>query len=468
MITEMTSEQEALIPFYREKWRNIALSTERIDRERASEVIQRAYALLGKQSPRIIFCDSPYDYTLKVLEFLRTSEPPDFYQAMGKVNGIFSDLFQQIGQLGVVAEETFNTAVEQSRTLLPSLDQHIGEKFQQHFSSVVNDEELESELGSFNEQLKQEFPEFQPPNELGEGLNTEIQQNNDLFFWLQEQVSRDLQKCIFKQFGDLENFCLCQIHNPVYGKLSESPNINALWPVIHNCVAPDASAGNYSWFDFYISVLGCECHLEKWRASLDLLQSCGYIYPFEHICFICDRPTKISLDEEERLHAEGEPAIMFADGFSVHAYRGISLRGKYIDIHPHDWQSSWYPEESNSELRRTLLEALPQSVLQAQWLLQEYDDENRQRLIQRIGFDRICEEMEVEELDSLQESKLFKIEVNQSEENNVDNSESEEDPIILLKTISLDTGQVKVFCMRSDITSVQEALEWLSYETDSN
>lgn len=464
MITEMISEQEALIPSYREKWHNIALSTERIDRESASEVIQRAYALLGKQSPRIIFCDSPYDYTLKVSEFLHTSEPPDFAQAMSKANDIFSELFQQIGQLSALAEETFNTAIEQNDTLSPALDQHIGEKFEQHFSSIVNDEELESEISSSKEQLKQEFPEFQPPTELGEGLNTEIQQNNDLFFWLQEQVSRDLQKRIFKRFGNLDNFCL--IHNSVYGKLSALPNINALWSVIHNCVAPDASAGNYAWFDFYISVLGCECHLEKWQASLDLLQSCGYVYPFEHVCFVCDRPTKIALDEEGRLHAEGEPAITFTDGFSIHAYRGMPLWGRYIDTHPRNWQSSWYLEEPSSELRRALLEALPQNVLQAQWLLREYDDENRQRLIQRIGFDRICEELEVEELDSFQESKLFKIEMNQGEENNVANIEIEEDPIILLKTISSVTGRVEFVCMRSDVTSIQEALEWRSYEID--
>ncbi|MBW4542680.1 MAG: hypothetical protein KME43_26660 [Myxacorys chilensis ATA2-1-KO14] len=330
MITEMTSEQEALIPSYREKWRNIALSIERIDQETASEIIQRAYALIGKQPPRIIFCDSPYDYRLKVSEFLRTSEPPDFAQAMGKANDILSGLFEQLGQLSVIAEETLNTAVEQNDTLSPSLEQHIGEKFQQHFSGVLDNEGLERGLDSFKEQLKQEFPQFQPPDELGEGLNTEIEQNNDLFFWLQEQVSPDLQKRVFKQFGNLEDFCRCQIHNPVYRELSALPNINALWSVIHNCVAPDASAGNYSWFDFYISVLGCECHLEKWQASLDLLQSCGYVYPFEHICFICDRPTRISLDEEGRLHAEGEPAIMFTDGFSVHAYRGIPLRDRYI------------------------------------------------------------------------------------------------------------------------------------------
>jgi 16S rRNA G966 N2-methylase RsmD len=60
LIENLTPEQEALIPVYREKWRAIAFSTERIDREKAAEVVKAAYTAIGKQQPEIIFCDSPY------------------------------------------------------------------------------------------------------------------------------------------------------------------------------------------------------------------------------------------------------------------------------------------------------------------------------------------------------------------------------------------------------------------------
>ncbi|MFN6512933.1 MAG: hypothetical protein RMY29_000355 [Nostoc sp. CreGUA01] len=40
LIEKLTPEQEALIPVYREKWRAIALSTERIDREKAAEAVK--------------------------------------------------------------------------------------------------------------------------------------------------------------------------------------------------------------------------------------------------------------------------------------------------------------------------------------------------------------------------------------------------------------------------------------------
>ncbi|MEM1394755.1 MAG: DUF6745 domain-containing protein [Cyanobacteria bacterium P01_H01_bin.150] len=48
-----------------------------------------------------------------------------------------------------------------------------------------------------------------------------------------------------------------------------------------------------------------------------------YLEAFEDVCIVCDRPSKFSLDSENRLHAEGEPAIQFADGYGLYFYHGI-------------------------------------------------------------------------------------------------------------------------------------------------
>ncbi|WP_318780873.1 hypothetical protein [Dendronalium phyllosphericum] len=60
LIDKLTPEQEALIPVYREKWRKVALSTERINHKQATEAVKSGYAAIRKQEPEIIFCDSPY------------------------------------------------------------------------------------------------------------------------------------------------------------------------------------------------------------------------------------------------------------------------------------------------------------------------------------------------------------------------------------------------------------------------
>jgi hypothetical protein len=48
-IDKLTPEQEALIPVYRDKWRAIALSTERIDRQKTQAIVKSAYRLVRQK-----------------------------------------------------------------------------------------------------------------------------------------------------------------------------------------------------------------------------------------------------------------------------------------------------------------------------------------------------------------------------------------------------------------------------------
>ncbi|XGV95723.1 MAG: DUF6745 domain-containing protein [Leptolyngbya sp. BL-A-14] len=77
--------------------------------------------------------------------------------------------------------------------------------------------------------------------------------------------------------------------------------------------------------DFFVSVLGYSHQGRIWQAWKALAEECGWIFPVKGFCFVCDRPRKILLDDKNRLHAEGEPAIQFSDGFSVYAHHGIGL-----------------------------------------------------------------------------------------------------------------------------------------------
>jgi internalin A len=69
----------------------------------------------------------------------------------------------------------------------------------------------------------------------------------------------------------------------------------------------------------YISSLGLnlsEKAQEILRSQKLLFEHCGLIFPFEKICVVCDRPRHLRFDSQNRLHAEGEPAIEFADGWN--------------------------------------------------------------------------------------------------------------------------------------------------------
>jgi hypothetical protein len=197
-----------------------------------------------------------------------------------------------------------------------------------------------------------------------------------------------------------------------------------------------------STLDFCVSVLNCIREQKEAQILQLLFQHCGWVYPLEDICLICDRPRIIKFDAEHRLHAEGEPAIQFADGYSFYAYHGHSLPEKYGVMHPHQWQSEWLLTESNAGLRRVL--------------------------IQGIGYARICQELQAIELDNWQEYTLLKIDadIDAYEPPSWDRKAPPREPIYLLKMTCPSTGHIHALRVPPAMTTAREAIRWVNWDID--
>lgn len=91
MITELTPEQEALIPVVRDEWIDIGLSTDRADRPKAEAILAKIYKSIGVPLPQIIWVESPrgaYKYNSK----------PDFIYNNNNIGWLaFYDYFARIG-----------------------------------------------------------------------------------------------------------------------------------------------------------------------------------------------------------------------------------------------------------------------------------------------------------------------------------------------------------------------------------
>jgi hypothetical protein len=159
------------------------------------------------------------------------------------------------------------------------------------------------------------------------------------------------------------------------------------------------------------------------------VKHCGWIFFFEKIAIVCDRPLKLCFDRENRLHAEAEPALQFADGYSLYSYHGVTLPKKYAALHPHQWQAKWLLEEWNVELRRVL--------------------------IREIGYARICQELQARQINSWREYTLLRINIDFATE-----------PICLLKMTCPSTGFIHMLCVPPDLTSAREAIGWVNWGTD--
>lgn len=106
--------------------------------------------------------------------------------------------------------------------------------------------------------------------------------------------------------------------------------------------------------DFCITELNCHHDEEKWAALKSLVTECGFIFPFEKTCFICERPIKLSLDNQNRLHGEGEAAVEFADGNKLYFFENVPLPEKYGSVNPQEWSSEWLESEPSDKVREVL------------------------------------------------------------------------------------------------------------------
>ncbi|MEA5595009.1 DUF6745 domain-containing protein [Rivularia sp. UHCC 0363] len=81
------------------------------------------------------------------------------------------------------------------------------------------------------------------------------------------------------------------------------------------------------FYDFCISVLKLPHNQKKWETFKNIVKHCGWIFEYKNICLVSNRPTKLSFDEQNNLHADGKPAIEYADGFKVYAHHNGDRNG---------------------------------------------------------------------------------------------------------------------------------------------
>jgi hypothetical protein len=346
MITALTPEQEALIPVYREKWRAIAFSTQRIDREKAAEAIKSFYTTIGDKAPeRVIFFDSPYGAL------------SNFEQWDNLIGGCKTGAWDYILMANLWSP--WETMRECARNFYA---------FNNFFLQVRRDHEIEW---------------------------TNLQ--DQLFWTLKGQLPEEME----------------------------------MWLWEFNYIKPECLIGHI----ILASILNYAYNQKTLNVIQSLVNHCGWIFPFEKLAIICDRPTKISFDSQNRLHAEGEPAIQFADGYRLYSYHGETLPEKYGQVHPNQWRSQWLLEEEDAEVRRVL--------------------------IQGIGYARICQELQATELYNWKEYTLLRIDavIDQF-------GEKEKEPIHLLKMTCPSTGHIHVMRLPPEIDSAREAIRWVNGDID--
>jgi leucine-rich repeat protein SHOC2 len=85
-------------------------------------------------------------------------------------------------------------------------------------------------------------------------------------------------------------------------------------------------------------------------------------------------------------------------------------------------------------------------------LLDEKNAEIRQVLIQQIGYDRICQELDAIDIDTWREYTLLKI-----------GADIDEESMVLLKMTCPSTGHIHILRVPPEMTSAEAAITWVNH-----
>lgn len=296
----------------------------------------------------------------------------------------------------------------------------------------------------------------QRPEQLGYAIGREMEKLSNSFL---PKIKRVID---YKVIEIIRENLYCFRNSLIVEKLEKQIVIQIMHYLSVFCPELDNFISLQNWaenrggiMDYCISVLKCEHDKKAWQVLKTLSSCCSVVYPFEKIAIISDRPKKISMDSQGRLHAEAAPAVQFRDGYSFCSYHGVSLPESYIQSPPEQWDEDWYMKELDFELKGKLIQVLPTELVRSHWLLKERNSELRRGLISRIGYKRLYQELQAENLDSWQDYELLRIK-----------AKIDEEPINLLKMTCPSTGEVHAMRVPPNMKSAREAISWVNWEID--
>lgn len=444
----LTPEQEALIPGYQEKWRQVYLSTQPIDRVKAEDAVKAAYAVMGKKAPtEIVFCASPRAALERLRSNIAEVEIPSEYtqDRASQERPNFFQLFVKAGweiiktrnkQRGAATKPLYDLFGEVSSCSSKILAKQIDKALPKDLTTKDIVEQSFFSSSSALNKFGRELAERGDPD-LSRTLQDKPQEEWQETFGMTASAIESQLACLpakgFLFRGWLKGMIQSTLSGEVCGL--EHPNfisaiLESLPPDIPTQIFlrdnPIVVTSNFiigcALTDFVHSVMNNSYTSQKWSVLKELVQECGWIFATENICIICDRPSKILLDEDNRLHGDGEPALEFADGFIAYAHHNTALPEKYGVFAVYEWKS--------------------------QWILEEPDYALQQLLMRKIGAVRLCQELPMIEVDSIQTYTLLKIE-------NI--SSKTEDPI--LKYVDPKTGAIDATFVSWTNSSVQSAIK---------
>ncbi len=93
---------------------------------------------------------------------------------------------------------------------------------------------------------------------------------------------------------------------------------------VNNAIYGQHDANWLGWIDYFREVCGLIEITEKLIPLTDLALHSNWVYPYQNIAVMSEKPTEIHM-ANQRIHRDLGPAILYADGFAVYALDGVRM-----------------------------------------------------------------------------------------------------------------------------------------------
>jgi hypothetical protein len=322
----------------RSRWTSIVLSTQPTDRQGSEEAFKKAYKSAGLKAPeKIVWVSSPYAGGLvyRLLTDPRFASKPE--PSVGeriKIVPLESALEKKQLEFRVAFDDA---AADLERTMKPLLWEPVGDKMVQVLRASILRTVPSAAARS-----------------IWAGVEKALQGNPKV------------RPTAWKQKN--------QVLNSVKGSFGTD-----VWLAHQLKVSQHRDISKIAVYDLLMSEFGVNC--DSVEGLIDSARYCGWWWPLEKTVIATEHPIELRRDTRARLHDESQPAIRYADGWSVFAVRGVPVPCRVI-TEPARLNVKQIVCEDNLEVRRVMIERFGYKRFIADYKAKVIDSDSRGSLYQ--------------------------------------------------------------------------------------
>lgn len=323
VIKELTPEQAARLPEFRDKWLKIGLATGPTDRAAVEAGVDTTYKAAGLPPPALkIWLQSPLEGVIAAAILVDNKNP---------ILGVTSSNSLSSGLTLGGSPPIWNQINDQIRVRVRNQILNTGR---------ISDEvlaEIRIQVGAqVHDRIWHEF-----------GKHVGVHSRTKFI----DQTVKQIWNRIGKQVQD-SNTSLGTVTSSLLDQAQHDQD-----PIVSQVLRCGFGSQDIGWLSFYDyigSVLGFDVSVLD---GLMALAKSGWWWAFEHAVVLTERPIAMSHDERGRLHHPTRAAIEYADGFGVCAWHGIRVPSEWI-LRPDKRDVNLALEWPQVEQRRALVEMM--------------------------------------------------------------------------------------------------------------